>query len=177
MIRIPEIRVIGADGKMIGIVKTAKAMQMAEEEGLDLVEVAPNAKPPTCKIMDYGKYLYEQKKKAQESKKKQSVVSIKELQVRPRTDVHDRNVKIKKARKFILEGDKVRFNMRFRGREMAHQQLGRELLLSMVEEIKDICQVEAAPKMEGHQLYVILAPDKVKIEAYEKEAKNSDAEA
>ena len=168
MIRVPEIRVIDHNGDMVGVLPTHKAIEMAQEVGLDLVEVAPTAKPPTCKIMDYGKFLYEEKKKAQISKKKQVIVTVKELQVRPRTDVHDVNVKVNHARKFILHGDKVRLNMRFRGREMAHQEIGMALMKGIMKSLEDIAMVEAHPRMEGQQLFIILAPDPVKVKAYKK---------
>ncbi|MFK8136972.1 MAG: translation initiation factor IF-3 [Bdellovibrionales bacterium] len=167
-IRATELRVIGSDGSMLGILTPKAALEIAENEGLDLVEVAPNAKPPTCKILDYGKYLYEQKKKAQESKKKQVIVTTKELQIRPRTDQHDIDTKVKHARKFILGGDKVRLNMRFRGREMAHKEVGRGVLMSMVKLIEDIATIELEPKMEGQQLFLIMSPDKKKIDAFNK---------
>lgn len=175
-IRAPEIRVIGSDGKMLGVMDPRDALEMAENEGLDLVEVAPDAKPPTCKILDYGKYLYEQKKKTQESRKKQVRVSIKEIQVRPRTDQHDINTKLNHARKFILGGDKVRLNMRFRGREMAHKQVGRELLMSMVKELEKIASVEVEPKMEGQHLFLIMVGDKKKIDLYKKAKEEGSAE-
>lgn len=167
-VRAPEIRVIGSDGSQLGIMTPLDAIKIAEEEGLDLVEVAPNAKPPTCKIIDYGKYLYEQKKKAQESKKKQVTVTVKELQIRPRTDDHDLDVKLKHARKFLLAGDKVRLNMRFRGREMAHKEVGRTVLMGFVEKLNDLSNVELEPKMEGQQLFLVMAPDKKKIDLFKK---------
>tara|TARA_B100001248_G_scaffold261981_1_gene255364 strand:+ start:15799 stop:16275 length:477 start_codon:yes stop_codon:yes gene_type:complete len=154
---------------MLGVMSSGEALKIAEEKGLDLVEVAPNAKPPTCKVMDYGKYLYEQKKKAQESKKKQVRVTVKEVQLRPRTDTHDINVKLRNARKFILQGDKVRVNMRFRGREMAHQELGMKVIQDVIKQMEDLAQVEVRPKMEGQQLFTILAPDATKIKQYRKE--------
>lgn len=174
-IKAPEIRVIGSDGKMLGILSPREALEIAENEGLDLVEVAPDAKPPTCKILDYGKYLYEQKKKAQESKKKQVQVQIKEIQVRPRTDQHDIDTKLRKSRKFLLDGDKVRLNMRFRGREMAHKEVGRKLLMGMVKDLEDIAVVEIEPKMEGQHLFLIMVGDKKKIEYYKKTNAESNA--
>lgn len=168
MVRAPEVRVIDDEGQMLGVMSSREALEVAEDRGLDLVEVAPNANPPTCKVMDYGKYLYEQKKKAHESRKKQNIVSVKELQIRPRTDVHDINVKLRHAQKFLLEGDKVRINMRFRGREMAHREVGIELLKKMVSGLDELSMVEVEPKMEGNQLFVVIAPDKTKIEHYKK---------
>ena len=167
-IKAPEIRVVDADGTMLGVMSPREALQLAENKGLDLVEIAPTAKPPTCKILDYGKYLYEQKKKAQESKKKQVQIQIKEIQVRPRTDQHDIDTKLRNARKFLLSGDKVRLNMRFRGREMAHKDLGKKLLDDMVKALDDIAVIESQAKMEGQQLFLILAGDKKKIDLYKK---------
>ena len=167
-IRVPEVRVIGEDGSMLGIFPTQEAVRMAEDKGLDLIEVAPTAKPPTCKIADYGKYRYEQKQKDREARKNQVVITIKEIQLRPRTDEHDLQVKLKKAREFILEGDKVKVNLRFYGREMAHQELGIELLRRVTTDLGDVAMVESPPKMEGKQMFVLLAPDKEKIKDYEK---------
>lgn len=176
-IKAPEIRVIGSDGTMLGVMSPSQALEIAENEGFDLVEVAPDAKPPTCKILDYGKYLYEQKKKTQESKKKQVRVQVKEIQVRPRTDQHDINTKLNHAKKFILGGDKVRLNMRFRGREMAHKEVGRQLLMGMVKELEKIAMVEVEPKMEGQQLFLIMVGDKKKIDLYKKETAAPKKEA
>ena len=142
---------------------------MAEERGLDLIEIAPTASPPTCKIMDYGKYKYENKKKAVAAKKKQVVVSIKEVQLRPRTDVHDFETKMKHARRFILDGDKVKVNMRFLGREMAHQELGMALMGKVITTLQDVAMTEAPPKMEGKQAFLIMAPDSAKVKEYLKQ--------
>lgn len=141
---------------------------MAEARGLDLIEIAPNAKPPTCKIMDYGKYKYELKKKEHQARKNQTVITIKEIQLRPRTDQHDLEVKLKHARRFLLEGDKVKVNLRFYGREMAHQDLGFELLKKVTQTLQDVALVEVPAKMEGRQLFVLLAPDAAKIKDLEK---------
>jgi translation initiation factor IF-3 len=127
-IRNPEIRLIGADGENVGVVSPARAMQMAEEAGLDLVEISPNAEPPVCKIMDFGKYKYETQKREAEARKKQKIIEIKEIKFRPGTDTHDYDVKMRSVMKFLDEGDKVKVTLRFRGREMAHQELGLELL-------------------------------------------------
>lgn len=166
---------IDEEGKMVGEYTLEAALKMAEDRGLDLIEIAPNAKPPTCKIMDYGKWKYEAKKKAQASKKKQSTVEVKEVQVRPRTDEHDLEVKLKHARSFLLDGDKVKVNLRFHGREMAHQELGLKLLQRISGELDDIGVVEVAPKMEGRQMFTLLAPDQTKIKAYKKAKKSSES--
>lgn len=176
-IRAKEVRVIGPDGKMLGVYPTAQAVQMAGDFGMDLIEVAPDAKPPTCKIMDYGKWKYETKKKAQASKKKQVIISIKEIQLRPRTDEHDLEVKMKHARRFLLEGDKVKVNMRFHGREMAHQETGRELLDRVAESLTDLGTLEVEPKQEGRQLFIIVAPDTAKVKEYKKLHKNKPEKA
>ena len=161
-------RVIDEDGTMLGIFPPFEALKMAEAKGLDLIEVAPTAKPPTCKIADYGKYKYELKKKEHEARKNQTVITIKEIQLRPRTDQHDLDVKMRQARSFILEGDKVKVNLRFYGREMAHQELGMGLLQKVIAAMTDIAMVESNPKMEGKQLFVLLAPDPAKIKEFEK---------
>jgi translation initiation factor IF-3 len=162
-IRAPEVRVIDEDGTMLGVFAPMEALRMAEAKGLDLIEIAPTAKPPTCKIMDYGKYKYEQKKKEHQARKNQTVITIKEIQLRPRTDQHDLDVKLRHARRFLLDGDKVKVNLRFYGREMAHQNLGMELLNKVSASLLDIAIVEVPPKMEGRQLFVLYAPDAVKI--------------
>lgn len=165
-INAPEVRLIDENGQMLGVMSPREAMGIAEGRGLDLIEIAPTAKPPTCKIMDYGKFKYEAKKKEKEAKKKQVIISIKEIQLRPRTDQHDLDVKLRHARRFLLEGDKVKFNMRFSGREMAHQEFGYNLLKKVGEHLLDIAMVEAPPKMEGKQLFALYAPDVVKVKAY-----------
>jgi len=167
-IRAPEVRVIDEDGSMLGVFPPFEALRMAEAKGLDLIEIAPTAKPPTCKIMDYGKYKYELKKKEHQARKNQTVITIKEIQLRPRTDQHDLDVKMKHARRFLLEGDKVKVNLRFYGREMAHQHLGMDLLNKVTTALADIAMVEVPPKMEGRQLFVLLAPDATKIKEFEK---------
>ncbi|HVK61619.1 MAG TPA: translation initiation factor IF-3 [Bdellovibrionales bacterium] len=167
-IRAPEVRVIDEDGTMLGVFPPMEALRLAEDRGLDLIEIAPTAKPPTCKIMDYGKYKYEQKKKEHEARKNQTVIVIKEIQLRPRTDQHDLDVKLRHARRFLLEGDKVKVNLRYYGREMAHQELGVQLLARVTATLTDIAMVETAPKMEGRQLFALYAPDPAKIKEYEK---------
>ncbi len=135
------------------------AVKLAEEAGLDLVEVSPNAKPPVCKILDYGKYKYEQQKKASEARKKQKTVDVKEVKIRPGIEEHDYQVKMRNARKFLTNGDKVKVTMRFRGREMAHQDIGMDLLKRMVEELSDISKVDLQPKMEGRQIIMVLSSE------------------
>jgi len=137
-----------------------EARRLAEEAGLDLVEVAPNADPPVCRIMDYGKYKYEQSKKAQEAKKRQTIIQVKEIKMRPRTDVHDLNVKKKKIRKFLEAGNKVKVTVRFRGREIVHSNLGLEMLKKIAEEMSDISRPEHMPNMEGGTMCMVLAPVK-----------------
>ena len=161
---------------MLGVFPPMEALRMAEAKGLDLIEIAPTAKPPTCKITDYGKYKYENKKKEHQARKNQTVITIKEIQLRPRTDSHDLDVKMRHARRFILEGDKVKVNLRFYGREMAHQEVGFDLLKRVIGALIDIALVEVSPKMEGRQLFVLLAPDPVKIKDIEKAAQK-EAEA
>lgn len=154
---------------MAGVMSSQEALAIAAAKGLDLIEIAPDAKPPTCKIMDYGKWKYENKKKEKASKKKQTIVSIKEIQIRPRTDEHDLDTKLKHARKFLLNGDKVKVNLRFQGREMAHQELGIELLNKVTDDLKDVSAIEVPPKREGRQMFVLLVPDATKIKDYQKE--------
>jgi|TARA_B110000114_G_C14951122_1_gene340395 translation initiation factor IF-3 len=149
---------IDAEGENVGLVTPQRAMVMAEEAGLDLVEISPNANPPVCKIMDFGKFKYETQKKEAEARKKQKVIEIKEVKFRPNTDTHDYEVKMRNVYKFIENGDKVKITMRFRGREMAHQELGRELLLRVAEDTKEMGKVENMPKMEGRQMIMLIGP-------------------
>ncbi|WP_438826220.1 translation initiation factor IF-3 [Ruegeria atlantica] len=149
---------MGADGENVGVVHPAKAMQLAADAGLDLVEISPNANPPVCKIMDFGKFKYEQQKRESEARKKQKVIEVKEVKFRPNTDTHDYDVKMKNVFKFLEKGDKVKVTLRFRGREMAHQNLGRELLERVAEDIKDLGKVENMPKMEGRQMIMMIGP-------------------
>ncbi|MEM8980317.1 MAG: translation initiation factor IF-3 [Pseudomonadota bacterium] len=153
-----EIRLIGAEGENAGVVSPAKAMAMADEAGLDLVEISPNASPPVCKIMDFGKYKYEQQKRESEARKKQKTIEVKEVKFRPNTDTHDYDVKMRNVFKFLENGDKVKVTLRFRGREMAHQNLGRELLERVAEDTKDFGKVENMPKMEGRQMVMMIGP-------------------
>lgn len=157
-IRVPEIRVIGSDGAQLGIMTPRDAMGLAQEEGLDLVEISPQAKPPVCKIMDYGKHKYEQQKKEQENKKKQVKISVKEIKLRPNTDTHDLEFKMKHVRRFIDDGDKVKVTIQFRGREMMFKDRGREILLGLVEDLKDVAEPETNPKMEGRTMSVVMGP-------------------
>lgn len=160
------MRVIGAEGEMLGVMTVPEAIRAAEDVGLDLIEIAPTAQPPTCKIMDYGKYKYENKKKAAASRKKQVIVVIKEIQLRPRTDQHDFETKMKHARRFLLDGDKVKVNLRFMGREMSHQEMGLEVINKAIDFVKDLCVVETPPKTEGKNMFAMLAPDAVKVKDY-----------
>ena len=158
MITVPKVLVIGADGEKLGVVDTDSALAMAEEVGLDLVEVSPNVSPPVCKILDYGKLKYQEQKKASEARKRQKTVDVKEIKMRPNIDKHDYDVKMRSVTKFIGEGDKVKVTMRFRGREMAHQELGMQVLTRVREEVDEIAKVEASPKLEGRQMMMVLAP-------------------
>lgn len=162
---------IDENGTMLGVYPSKDAVEMARDKDLDLIEIAPNANPPTCKMMDYGKWKYENKKKAQVAKKKQTVISIKEIQIRPRTDDHDLETKMKNARKFLIAGDKVKVNLRYQGREMAHKEVGAKVLARVTEQLSEIAVVEVEPKMEGRQLFVVLAPDAGKIKDYEAKQK------
>lgn len=157
-IRSAEIRLIGADGENIGIVTPARAMAMAAEAGLDLVEISPNAEPPVCKIMDFGKFKYEQQKREAEARKKQKIIEIKEIKFRPGTDTHDYGVKMRSVLKFLDEGDKVKVTLRFRGREMAHQDLGLELLNRVAGDVGDAGKVESMPRLEGRQMVMMIGP-------------------
>ncbi len=157
-IRAPEIRLIGADGENVGVVTPARAMDLAAEAELDLVEISPNATPPVCKIMDYGKFKYETQKKEAEARKKQKVIEVKEVKFRPGTDTHDYDVKMRNVLKFLEKGDKVKVTLRFRGREMAHQDLGRQLLERIAGDITEVGKVDNMPKMEGRQMVMMISP-------------------
>ncbi len=157
-IRSDEIRLIGAEGENVGVVTPARAMQMADEVGLDLVEISPNANPPVCKIMDFGKYKYETQKKEAEARKKQKIIEIKEVKFRPNTDTNDYDVKMRNVFKFLENGDKVKVTLRFRGREMAHLNLGRELLERVAADVEGKGKVENMPKMEGRQMIMLIGP-------------------
>jgi len=152
------MRVIGHDGEQIGVLSRNEALAKAEAAGLDLVMISPNAKPPVCKVMDYGKYKYEQSKKANEAKKKQHVIQIKEVKVRASTDQHDLEVKLKRVRKFLEEGNKVKVSLRFRGREMAYTERGAEQLKNVAEHVADLGKPEKMPNLEGRQMIMVIAP-------------------
>ncbi|WP_081619784.1 translation initiation factor IF-3 [Thioalkalivibrio sp. ALJT] len=156
----PQIRLIDAEGENRGVCRTAEALEMAAENGLDLVEISPNAEPPVARIMDYGKYKFEQAKKAQEAKKKQKQIQIKEVKFRPGTDEGDYQVKLRNLRRFIEAGDKGKVTIRFRGREMRHQELGGELLDKIEQDMADIAVIEQRPKMEGRQMIMVLTGKK-----------------
>ena len=157
-IRADEIRLIGADGENVGVVTPERAMELADEAELDLVEISPNATPPVCKIMDFGKYKYEQQKREAEARKKQKIIEIKEIKFRPNTDTHDYEVKMRSVFKFLDAGDKVKITMRFRGREMVHQNLGRDLLERVATDVVEHGKVESMPKLEGRQMTMMIAP-------------------
>ena len=153
-----SIRLIDADGEMVGVVSLREGLDMAAEVGLDLVEVSPTADPPVCKILDFGKYKYEVQKKKNEARKKQKVIDIKEIKLRPNIDDNDYNIKMRNMRKFLVDGDKVKITLRFRGREMAHQDLGVRVLDRVREGLDDLAKVEQFPKMEGRQMVMVMAP-------------------
>ncbi|MBN7759395.1 translation initiation factor IF-3 [Nitratireductor aquimarinus] len=157
-IRVPQIQLIDDEGNNRGVLATEDALRLAEEAGLDLVEVAANAKPPVCKITDLGRMKYQTQKKAAEARKKQKTIEIKEIKMRPNIDSHDYEVKMKAVRRFFEAGDKVKLTLRFRGREMAHMELGMKLLNRVKEEVEPIAKVEAEPKLEGRQMMMVLAP-------------------
>ncbi len=177
MIRIPEVRLVGADAQQIGVVPTHIAKQMAQEQGLDLVEVAPMARPPVCRIMDFGKYRFELTKKEKASKAKQHVVKIKEIKFHPRTDDNDYDYRLKHAIEFLEKGWKVKASVLFRGREMAHMDYGRRLLDQMVKDLEEIAVVEQSPSMEGRSLGLLLAPSRKKAAAKERAEGAAEAPA
>lgn len=156
----PKVRVIGADNQQIGIMYTREAVQYAEQAGLDLVEVSPTAEPPVCRVMDYGKYLFEQNKKQQSARRKQKQIQVKEVKFRPTTDEGDYRIKLRNLTRFLTEGDKAKVTIRFRGREMLHQELGVELIERIKNDLTEHAQVEQYPKLEGRQLIMVLAPKK-----------------
>ena len=154
----PEVQVIASNGENLGIINTNKAISMAKEEGLDLIEIAPNAKPPVCKIFDMGKYKYEAQKKANKAKKRQKKIELKEIKLRPVTETHDYNFKLKNALKFLSKGDKVKFTIRFKGRELQHSNLGHDLMNKIQEDIKLAGKVEMNPKFDGRQMIMVIQP-------------------
>jgi translation initiation factor IF-3 len=157
-IRSRTVRLINADGENVGVVETLDALKLAEEAGLDLVEVSPDANPPVAKILDYGKFKFQEQKKQAEARKKQKIVEIKEIKMRPSIDDHDYDVKMRAIKRFFEEGDKVKVTLRFRGREMAHQQLGMAVLQRVKAEVQEISKVESEPRLEGRQMVMVLAP-------------------
>lgn len=159
-IRVKEVRLIDENNQQVGVINTKEALYKARNAGLDLVEVAPGSKPPVCRIMDYGKWLYQQKRKAKLSQKKQHTVTLKEIRLRPEIGDHDRDIKVNHARKFLEKGDKVQFTLRFRGREMMHADHGRELMNCILEQIEDIATVERKPLMQGRRMIMVVAPAK-----------------
>ena len=155
-----QVQLIGADGENIGIIETDHAMQQAEETGLDLVEIVPNADPPVCRLMNFGKFLFDLNKKKHEAKRKQKQVQVKEIKFRPGTDESDYQIKLRSLKKFLDNGDKVKVTLRFRGREMAHQELGADMLKRVEADLEEIGQVEQFPKLEGRQMVMVIAPRK-----------------
>ncbi|MBK1649559.1 translation initiation factor IF-3 [Rhabdochromatium marinum] len=159
-ITVPQVRLIGADGDQVGVVDLKVALEKANEENLDLVEIVPNAEPPVCRLMDFGRFLFDQKKKKSEAKKKQKQVQVKEMKFRPGTDEGDYKVKLKNLTRFLQDGDKAKVTMRFRGREHAHRELGLELLRRVEQDLADMSVVEQQPQMEGRQMVMVLGPKK-----------------
>ena len=157
-IRDNEIRLIGSTGEQLGIMSAAQALSIADEQGLDLVKISPQANPPVCRLMDYGKFRFEQSKREKEARKNQHVVEIKEVRMSPGIDIGDFNTKLKNAQKFLSEGNRVKVSVRFRGREMAHTEIGRDLLLKFAEQSSDVANLEKEPKMEGRSMSIFLAP-------------------
>ncbi len=158
MITSPQVRLVDENGEQVGVVSVADALRRAEDAGLDLLEVSPNADPPVCKILDYGRFRYEAQKKKNEARKKQKVIEVKEIKMRPNIDTHDYEVKMRAINRFIDEGDKVKVTMRFRGREMVHQDLGKQVLDRVREEMEEKAKVEQFPKIEGRQMTMVMAP-------------------
>jgi translation initiation factor IF-3 len=157
-IKVPDVMLIGAEGEKLGVVPVEEALRLADEAGLDLVEVAPTSKPPVCKLLDYGKFKFQAQKKAAEARKKQKTVEVKEVKMRPNIDTHDYEVKMRNVKRFFDEGDKVKVTLRFRGREMAHQDLGMALMNRVKDDVEEIAKVELHPKLEGRQMIMVLAP-------------------
>ena len=157
-IRSPQVQVISSDGKNLGTLATQEAINIAKQEGLDLIEISPNANPPVCKIIDIGKYKYDLQKKANKAKKKQKIINLKEIKLRPVTEIHDYNFKIKNAQKFLEKGDKVKFTVKFRGREMQHTHFGNKLMDRIINDTAKLGKVEIMPKLEGRQIVMIVQP-------------------
>ena len=158
-IRSLDVQVINSEGENLGVLPIKKAIETAKQEGFDLIEISPNANPPVCKIMDIGKYKYDMQKKASKAKKNQKISVLKELKLRPGTEIHDYNFKIKNAKKFLTKGDKVKFTVKFKGREMQHIQLGKDLMQRIISDTKELGQVEVSPKFEGRQMIMIIQPN------------------
>jgi translation initiation factor IF-3 len=176
-IRVPEVRVINHDGQQLGVMPTDAARDIALRVGLDLVEVSPNGQPPVCKIMDYGRYKYEQKKKEATARRQQHQSQLKEVKFRPRIDDHDLDFKLKNARRFLVDGDKVKATVMFRGREIVHKEIGHDLLRRVTDELAEIAKAETYPQMEGRMLTMIFAPDRKAIEKYLREHPQEEREA
>ena len=157
-IRAPQVQVISSEGKNLGTLSTQEAINIARQEGLDLIEISPNANPPVCKIIDIGKYKYDLQKKASKVKKKQKIINLKEIKLRPVTEIHDYNFKLKNANKFLEKGDKVKFTVKFKGREMQHTHLGHELMQRIINDTNAIGKIEVQPKFEGKQIIMIIQP-------------------
>tara|TARA_B100000029_G_scaffold365600_1_gene358943 strand:- start:451 stop:996 length:546 start_codon:yes stop_codon:yes gene_type:complete len=157
-IRASEVQVISSDGNNLGTIKTREAVEMAKQEGLDLIEISPNANPPVCKIIDIGKYRYDLQKKASKAKKRQKVINLKEIKLRPVTEIHDYNFKLKNAKRFLEKGDKVKFTVKFKGREMQHTHLGNQLMDRIINDTSALGKVEIQPKFEGRQIIMIIQP-------------------
>jgi translation initiation factor IF-3 len=176
-IKAREVRVIGPESEQLGVLPIDQALARAQELGMDLVEVSPTAKPPVCKIMDYGRFKYLEKKKQNEAKKKQVVVQLKEVKLRPRTEEHDYDTKLKKVREFLAESNKARITVMFRGREMSHRELGQKVLQRVIEDLRDVAVIEAAPRQEGRQMFMILAPNPKMLQSQRDRAKAAAAAA
>ncbi len=178
-IRIAQVRVITDDGTQVGVMPTSEALELAEEKGLDLVEVSPKARPPVCKIMDYGKYMYQMNKRAKEAKKRQHVTVVKEVKMRPKIELHDYDFKKRHAEEFLAEGDKVKCTVIFRGRELAHKELGRKLMERLTKDLEDVANVEVPIRAEGRTMIMILAPKpaaKTKEKSRGDDAEDKDAQ-
>ena len=178
-IRAREVRVIGPAGEQLGVMPIDQALSYAQQQGLDLVEVSPMSKPPVCKVMDYGKFKYEEKKRANEAKKKQAVIRIKEVKMRPKTEDHDYDFKVNNIRRFLEDGDKARVTIMFRGREITHKEIGQNLLSDVVADLKDAAVIEQTPRMEGRQMFMVLAPSpklKAQIAAAAREREKAEEE-
>src|SRR5512145_2197198 len=176
-IKAREVRLVGADGEQLGVLPIEQALARAQDLGMDLVEVSPMAKPPVCKIMDYGKFKYLEKKKQNEAKKKQVVVQLKEVKLRPRTEEHDYATKIKKIREFLSEANKAKITVMFRGREMSHRELGQKVLERIMNDIKDVAVIESVPRMEGRLLFMIVAPNPKLLQAQRSRAQAAEMAA